>query len=391
MIAMKTAPIAALALTAALITGCTMNGPGALRVHEALLYGGAQERVAWVYGTLDNSGKSSVKLGGQALEVRAQVADPLAVPGSLSLNGKATYRAPLPTTTVKLGVGRGPGDQTFNVVANADLDGVYYTDGRSWFKLAGQMRAGEALTGIAGPSQNLRGAGRLTDAEADALGGQLLNQGRLTVAVLRQSPDGPLSVEPAASETLQTALYILPGVQAAPGAVAPPASSQPGTSTNTQPAPVPSTPGTTPSTGTSSIGTQSGVVAVRELGRGSNSQYNASTPSAVVARSASAFASAWRTVSGNQSPAPAAPAVDFTRAAAITIYAGQKPSGGYGIRVLGSSLQAGTLTLQVEFTAPAPGLITTQSLTSPYLALEVQGSFTRVVVQDAAGNSVTVR
>ena len=55
-------------LAAGLLAGCAMTGPGSLRVHEALLYGGTQERVVWVYGTLGGGASSSVRLGSQSVE-----------------------------------------------------------------------------------------------------------------------------------------------------------------------------------------------------------------------------------------------------------------------------------------------------------------------------------
>lgn len=208
---MKKTPLLLLALGAGLLSGCAATAPGQLRVHEALLYGGSQERITWVYGNL-SGGSSSVRLGGAAADLRAQVNDPLATPGSLSVNGRATFRTATTTLPAKLAVTR-LSMGGFNVTPNdAGLLAVYFTDGRSWQKLSG---VSGAVTGTA--VRGLEGVGNLTDDEARALSGALLNQGPLAVAVLDPTrvPDAPLAVEPAPTEHLRTALYVLPGVPTA--------------------------------------------------------------------------------------------------------------------------------------------------------------------------------
>lgn len=206
----KTLPAAAL-LGVSLLSACTMTAPGNLRVHEALLYGGTQERIVWVYGTLgQGSTQSSVKLGAATADLRAQVNDPLALDGTLSVNGKATYRAPTTATTQKLSVTRRT-DGTFNVtpLPGATLSAVYFTDGQTWTKLNGTSGV---VTGTR--SDGLSGAGQLSSAEATALGGALLGQGPLAVGVLDSAsiPDAPLTVEPAPGEYQRTGLYVLPNV-----------------------------------------------------------------------------------------------------------------------------------------------------------------------------------
>ncbi|MBX8463880.1 hypothetical protein K5D85_01820, partial [Deinococcus sp. RIT780] len=206
----KTLPAAAI-LGVSLLSACTMTGPSNLRVHEALLYGGTQERIVWVYGTLaQGSAQSSVKLGAATADLRAQVNDPLALEGTLSVNGKATFRAPTTATTQKLSVTRRT-DGTFNVtpLPGAALSAVYFTDGQTWTKLNGTSGV---VTGTR--SDGLSGAGQLSSAEATALGNALLGQGPLAVGVLDSAsiPDAPLTVEPAPGEYQRTGLYVLPNV-----------------------------------------------------------------------------------------------------------------------------------------------------------------------------------
>jgi len=89
--AARTMTPAGLTLGLALLTGCTMQSPSNLAVHEALFYGGNQQRVVWVYGTLGGGSESSIKLGDKPVTLRPQLSgDVLGLPGTLSVDGKAT-------------------------------------------------------------------------------------------------------------------------------------------------------------------------------------------------------------------------------------------------------------------------------------------------------------
>jgi len=359
---------AALGVSAGLLAGCAMTGPGNLRVHEALLYGGSQERIVWVYGTLGRSTQSNVRIGGSAAELRPQVTDPLALAGTLSVNGKATYRVPTAALSPKLAVTRdslGRFDITFNEARGT----VYYTDGRGWTRVNGVQ--GSGLSGT--PTSGLRGAGSLTDAEADALGRALLNQGPLAVAVLNEAtvPDARLTVEPTPTEYRRTALYVLPGVRtvaATPGAVNPvPVNPAPGTPTPT-PAP-------------------GGRVTFSELASGTNASVSESAVQ--VATSQSAVNSLFAVAYGRQTGTPSVPRLGSGETV-VGIFLGQRPTGGYGVRVTGASAQGGVLTLTVNVTAPGAGSITTQAITSPWTIVRVPGSFREVRVVDGQGRPFQV-
>ncbi|BDP41444.1 hypothetical protein DAETH_14130 [Deinococcus aetherius] len=343
-----------------------MNGPGNLRVHEALLYGGTQERITWVYGDLRGSAQSSVKLGNTAVELRAQVPDPLAVAGSLSVNGKATYRLPTAAMTPKLALTHDT-QGLFNVTLNEAAGTVYFTDGRTWSRLSAPAGAGLRGTAVAG----LRGAGNFTDAEADALSAALLNQGPLAVTVLNEAgvPDAPLAVEPAPTEYRRTALYVLPNVRtvvaqgSATGSVTiTPGAGQPG-----------------------SVQAQGARVTFTELASGTNAAVT--DPTVRVATSQGELSALYGLAYGRQTGVPAAPSLG-AGGTAVGIFLGQRPTGGYGVRVLGASTQGGVLTLTAEVRSPGPGSITTQALTSPWTIVRVSGTYREVRVVNAQGQSL---
>ncbi|MCD0171115.1 protease complex subunit PrcB family protein [Deinococcus sp. 23YEL01] len=361
----KTLPAAAI-LGVSLLSACTMTGPSNLRVHEALLYGGTQERIVWVYGTLaQGSAQSSVKLGAATADLRAQVNDPLALEGTLSVNGKATFRAPTTATTQKLSVTRRT-DGTFNVtpLPGAALSAVYFTDGQTWTKLNGTSGV---VTGTR--SDGLSGAGQLSSAEATALGNALLGQGPLAVGVLDSAsiPDAPLTVEPAPGEYQRTGLYVLPNV-----------------TTQTAVTPTPGTPArpTLPGTGTPpAVSLPGAAVTFTEIATGS--QATVTGLSVQTARTDAEARALYAAAYGRQTGVPTPAALNGSTL--VGVFLGQRATGGYSVKVTGASVSGGTLTVAVQVRAPAAGSFTTQAITSPWAIVRVPGSFSTVNVVDETG------
>ncbi|ADV67406.1 protease complex subunit PrcB family protein [Deinococcus maricopensis] len=365
----KTLP-AALTLSAALLGGCATQAPSQLQVHEALLYGGTQERIAWVYGNLNGQASSNLKLNGESVELRPQVQDPLGVNGSLSVNGKATYRAPtLRKTNPSVNVSRAT-DGTFSVLANENVTGVYYTDGSTWLKLSGALNAGQVVSTRGTLNTLLRGAGNLTADEADAVGRELLGQGRLAVAVLPDAaiPDAKLSTEPGGLPYARTGLYLQPNILST-AAVVP------------NPAPTPVvTPAPSPAPG----GNVNTTLSFRRVGSGSNAAVSDGNATVQLSTTQAALSSVWRAANARTLPTPGAPALTSGNSN-VTIFLGQRSTGGYGIDVLSVNASAGTLTVNVRTTAPGADSFTTQALTSPWVSIEVPGTYTRVIVRDQTG------
>ncbi|WP_291426551.1 protease complex subunit PrcB family protein [Deinococcus sp.] len=360
---MKRSLFALVGLSAALLTACTGQGPSNFKVHEVALYGGTQQRVVWVYGALGSGGGSSVKLGGAAVQLRPQVQDPLALPGTLSVEGQATYRVPTPGAPQKLSVTLGA-DGLFNVTPlnGASLAAVYYTDGASWSRLGA---ASGPLSGVVSgaPSSGLRGAGQLTDAEADALSRVMATQGPLTVAVLND-PAPSLSAEPTPSERLSTSLYLLPG----------------------RVDPVP-TPALTVTPGLPNPRPQGGqmtgqAVNFTEVASGNNAA--ATAPKVQLATTPEQIRALYALAYGRQSSVPATPPLEAGRSL-VGIFLGQRNTGGYGVRVTGAELSGSTLTVRVAVSSPRPGMLTTQALTSPWTIISITGRPSEIVVVDDSG------
>ncbi|GAA5501482.1 hypothetical protein Dxin01_01214 [Deinococcus xinjiangensis] len=364
---MRRSVLAFSGVTALLLSACSGNGPSNLKVHEVALYGGSQERITWVYGDLNGSSKSSVKIGGVAVDLRPQVSDPLATAGSLSINGKATYRVPTDTLPQKLSLTR-DSSGLFNAMPmnGASIAAIYYTDGAAWYKLGGTTGSVRGQS-----SAGLRGAGQLTDAEADAVAAVLQPQGPLAVAVLND-PSPALTVEPQPSEILRTSLYILPNVLTT-------ASGTTGTVTTTPNTGVPN-PNTggplTGTTGNGSTGNAGSGLSFTSLAQGSNAA--ATSPTVQVATTGAQAAALYTLAYGRQTNPPRPPALSGNTL--VGVFIGQRNSGGYSVQVSRVAASGSNLNLTVNITAPPAGSLNTMALTSPWVIISVPGRYTSASV-----------
>lgn len=356
-------------LGAALLSGCTMQGAGNLKVHEVLFYGSSQDRLAWVYGSL-TGGKGSLSLAGQTLELRPQISDPLATAGSLSVGGRAVYRSKtssaLPRSSV---VQQGT---TYTVSANQNIAATYLVTGGAWYQLSGALAAGSEVQATAQPVGGLNGAGQLTPGEARVLSSTLGSQGTLTVTVLPQDelPDAPLAAQPAPDETLRTGLYLQP------------LSVITSTTTTTINAGGSVSGSNVPTSGSS---TPASTLKFREVASGSNALV--STPQIKLASSQDDLGVLWNSAYGRQVPVPPIPLI--VGQSAVGIFLGNRPTGGYGVTVQSVSASGSALDIVVNVRAPGPGSINTQSITSPWTIVAVQGQFASVTVRDQNGQLLT--
>ena len=79
------------------------------------------------------------------------------------------------------------------------------------------------------------------------------------------------------------------------------------------------------------------------------------------------------------------PEVDFARDYVVLIDMGQRPTGGYALKLAQPSVavEEGTATVRVDWIEPPPGAFVTQALTSPCLVLAVpRGDYSRLRVVD---------
>jgi hypothetical protein len=124
---------------------------------------------------------------------------------------------------------------------------------------------------------------------------------------------------------------------------------------------------------------------VTRLYSGRHSAYEAAAE--VVVRDAAAWQATWARLRRGPA-AESAPAVDFARDMIVVVALGERPSGGYAVRI--DSVSAGSPGPVVHYTAtePGEGCMSTQALTAPVDAVQVPrvagpARFTRRTVRTA--------
>lgn len=79
----------------------------------------------------------------------------------------------------------------------------------------------------------------------------------------------------------------------------------------------------------------------------------------------------WEQIHRYSLPQPSLPEVDFTQHTLLAVFAGEKRSGGYGIRVEKMSRTDQTMIVHVIGTSPAPDEMTIALITYPYQIVKI--------------------
>ena len=88
---------------------------------------------------------------------------------------------------------------------------------------------------------------------------------------------------------------------------------------------------------------------------------------------AGTWSAVWADLHATSLPQPEAPAVDFDEAWIVVAAMGQRPTGGYGIRISEISREGEKVLVKVVETAPGTSCFTSQAFTAPATAVAVQG------------------
>ena len=321
----------------------SVTAPASYRVSDITLYG-IDERHAVFYGDA-----GTIRLGGNALNLTKASpqgnASGLRLPDTLRVMGAASLALPAQTLTA-LTVFRNSGG--LRLITRVPLTSVYYFDGKRWNTMSRTIAGQENVKVTPVPRNSIFGAGLLTNPEAIALGNYLTATKQEVVVGTGLSAPNPSPFTPAPQSYRSTALFVQIGIRDATDAAA--AAAQVTSS-------------------------------VQVLQSGAQSLYAATTVETRLASSATEFGAVWQLAAGTQIPAPAAPSVDFTKQKVVTVFMGQKPTGGYGLRLVSSSQRRDGLRLLLEASAPAAGLVQSQVITSPYLMLTVDAGVKSVEVE----------
>lgn len=342
---------------AALITlgACAPMGVRATNVKDFMLYG-INERQLVFYGE-ESANVTALSVGAQSVTLAkasavSNVAG-LGVNGALQANDRASLAVPLSASIGQaISLGKSPLGPAVAVTARLPVNAVVYFDGANWLTVSGALKANVRVKATPATRVTLRGLGSLTDAEADGLAAYLVAKVKGPMGVAFLQDDASLDAAPTFDPTPRTyarvPLFIQQGV------------------------PVDALVDLAPDLNSS-----------RRLAAGGNSGYSGQSPQVQLDRTADRFTSTWNLINSIMTPQPAQPSLNFGSETVVTIFLGQKPTGGYSLTLAGIKATRDALTVSVKVGAPRPGLIVTQSLTSPYLSLAVPGVFSSVQVVNA--------
>jgi hypothetical protein len=317
----------------------------------------------------------TVALNNGRVELSKPIAMPLSgfvVPRTLAANGSSNLK--LDIKPLEAFSGTMVGDQ-IQVSAKRNLQSVYYFDGAKWFTVTRSVKIGEAAQFKPTPRASPFGAGLLSSDEAVALGKYLTPKGELLLATLSEAdaPDARVLLNPAPSTYRRSVLAIQYGVPKSTSVSTPVPSNltvEPLRPPTVQPMP------NNPNPPTSNLVT---VPIVKTIEASSNAAYSQGESLTRFDDTQSDWLETWKMIAGNQVPLPPAPVVDFGKKRMITVFLGQRPTGGYGLGYKSATLEGNTLKLVMETTSPASGRLVAQVITSPFVVLEVSNTNFNVV------------
>lgn len=326
-------------LTLAMVLSACESDP-APQLHDLYVSGVLDQQISWFYGE-----PRVFDLGGASLTLtdapEGLSARPWTVVQALWVDGEPAIVAPWadgPAAPVE--VNRIPLTTDLRVRTMLDTSAIVYYDGSAWLSLGEFDPAGLDHRVSPRPRLNrLRGLGELTAAEADLLAARLEQLAEPLVVSFLTGGDVPRRSSDGLSELRSTAVHVSQGLSTDLDAFEPP------------PRDVPYE---VVASGQQAIGVR-------------NASY-------LLLRDREEFSRAWAQAHASQLTPPAPPVVDPSRETLVAVFMGERPSGGYAVSVRGVAIEQGDLVVELSFSSPAPGSMTTMALTSPWLILRVPRS-----------------
>ena len=331
------------------LASCLPEAEEGLSLHDISLYNAdASTLYGYFYGQ-----PVQIDAGGRTLSLTEGSSDaPRAVPSALLVNGEPSLSQRVaPLDSSPLSVQRTRFSTDLILRTGEDVGVVAYFDGSLWFTLADEASAGEERQVV--PRERLDGlfgVGELTRDEARAFEQLLSEEGPVVVTALDEAR-APSRGVGGLSEYRRTALV-------AQGLEGEMVSDQDNTAQD----------GTTGGSDTDAAG-----IAWEELASGSQAS-GSESPRFFVANSQAELEDIWGQAYGNLLTPPELPKVDFSTESVAGMFLGQQPTGGYSVSVQDVTLEDGEVYVQVEVSEPAPGAITTQALTNPWVMVRVNQS-----------------
>jgi len=90
-----------------------------------------------------------------------------------------------------------------------------------------------------------------------------------------------------------------------------------------------------------------------------------------VVRDQATWEALWKRLNANASPAPAVPAIDFTKDMLVVAGMGMKGHGGYKVAVSSATEEGGKVTVEVTETSPGARCMNAMMMTSPVVVAKL--------------------
>lgn len=341
----------------ALLLAACAPGP-TVSMHDLYLLGSLDARLTHFYGdaTELRYGEGTVELTRPAPDAPAPqgtyvVADALLVDGQPYLQ-----QAVEPLARAAVTASRIPLTTDMQLQVHVPTNQIVYFDGSSFLLLAEEGTEGVQARVVPRPLFNrLRGLGQLNAAEAAMLENAVRSGGRPVVLAFLPTDELPPHSVDGLSEQRRTAVYVQQQVGSDPSAF--------------RPAP---------------------TELIWEVLAQGNQAVGVDTTTYQLVRDEAEFLNLWNRAHASLLSPPAPPRVDFLRESVVALFMGTQSTGGYGIEVRSVTEENGELYLDVVMQQPAPGDITTQALTSPWVMVRVlRGGYEVAWLRDpATGNLI---
>ncbi|MFA5552653.1 MAG: protease complex subunit PrcB family protein [Trueperaceae bacterium] len=348
-----------LLLPLALVTLVAACAPGpTVRLHDLYVFGTLDARLSHFYGD-----ETELRYGDGTLNLtRGEPAtrgarDPYVVAEALSVNGQPYLSQSVePLGQAAVTASRIPLTTDMQLHVRVPTEQIVYFDGNSFLLLAEEGVAGNQVRVVPRPLVNrLRGLGQLNSAEAAMLESAVRSAGRPAVLAFLPTAELPPHSVDGLEDHRRTAIYVQQDVGTDSGAFRP-----------------------------------SPTELTWEVMAQGNQATGFGSATYELVTNESQLLSLWNRAHGALLSPPQVPRVDFARETVVAIFIGGRGTGGHSVSVQQVTEENGELYLDVSIGSPAPGTITTQALTSPWVLVRVlRGGYDVAWLRDpATGNLI---
>lgn len=331
--------ILAFLLTMTLLSSCIPN-EDAIKLHDISLYGTGTDFNfvnSYFFGKTNTLEMGNEEQKEELVLSENIVPDAMNIVKALSVNKMPYLQTKLNRLNIApIVVSYIPLTTDLKLKVNEDVAEIAYFDGAKWFTLLDAATDGFSATIT--PSQrigSLNGLGNLNNAESEMLMRYLEPKAPIVITVLKNHKPAKLAID-GLNEYKQTIFYVQNIIQTDNTAYVPPAETL-----------------------------------IWDVLASGNSAVGSEAAEYQIIQDSASLLNVWNRAYGNQLSVPLVPDVDFSKETIISIFMGQKSTGGYALKLENIQLDKGELFLDLKQIVPQKGAITTQAFTHPWMLIKI--------------------